>query len=125
MQFHFHLDEKLTTSEILVPMLLVQPIIENSIWHGINGDKEGRIDIEIREEMGRLYYHIKDSRSTSRTPNVGGQQTEKRKSMGTTILKDQLVAISELERKNTTFDITKNDDKGREVVISIPLKPAF
>ena len=37
----FDIDEKLDIQNLKIPPLLIQPFLENAIWHGINNKKEG------------------------------------------------------------------------------------
>ena len=34
-QYQIHIEDELSTSEILIPPLLIQPFVENAIWHGL------------------------------------------------------------------------------------------
>lgn len=61
-QFDIKVDEDL--SEIFIPTMLIQPIIENAIKHGVANikDRRGSISIEVRkEEMNMLVVKIKDN----------------------------------------------------------------
>lgn len=40
---------------------LLQPLIENSISHGLAGRKDGRISIVVREDNGRMLFLVKDN----------------------------------------------------------------
>ena len=40
--YAFNIDETLDVKSIMVPALIIQPFIENSIWHGIMPKEDGR-----------------------------------------------------------------------------------
>jgi sensor histidine kinase YesM len=39
--YHFNVDEAIDLKSIQVPALIIQPFIENAIWHGIMPKEEG------------------------------------------------------------------------------------
>ena len=41
--YHFDIDEQINTATTQIPMLLLQPYLENAIWHGIHPKDEGGI----------------------------------------------------------------------------------
>ncbi|ALC80802.1 MULTISPECIES: sensor histidine kinase [Bacillus] len=59
--FHLDLDVESGTEKFIIPRMLLQPIVENSIFHGIvPKNKDGLIFIRIRLSEGDLKFLIKD-----------------------------------------------------------------
>ena len=50
------IDERLL--EIPVPMLIIQPIVENAVEHGVEENKQGSVGIRIYSEEGKLYIKV-------------------------------------------------------------------
>jgi two-component system, LytTR family, sensor kinase len=51
-----------TAAEALVPALLLQPIVENAIKHGIEArETGGEVDVEIRRQDGRVVIDVSDN----------------------------------------------------------------
>src|SRR5690606_33582976 len=49
--YAIHVDDTIDAANTLVPPLILQPFIENSIWHGISKkDSKGHIDITIKKD---------------------------------------------------------------------------
>jgi signal transduction histidine kinase len=46
--------------ELAVPSLLLQPLVENAIRHGVRGAARGRVEIDARREDGRLRLAVSD-----------------------------------------------------------------
>jgi LytS/YehU family sensor histidine kinase len=54
-------DDSLNQEDILLPPMLIQPFIENSIWHGVNSpDQPMKIDIRFKKEHQQLLCTIED-----------------------------------------------------------------
>jgi tetratricopeptide (TPR) repeat protein len=51
----YHVDESIDTEMTLIPPMLLQPFVENSIWHGLmHKNSEGSIDIIIKNSDSKL-----------------------------------------------------------------------
>lgn len=83
--YQIHIDEGVNLLEA-IPSMIMQPHVENSIWHGImplKGKKRGKIDITIRKNREGLHFEVRDN-GVGRKPMAEG----KRKSMGTKIVNE-------------------------------------
>ncbi|HUR31908.1 MAG TPA: histidine kinase [Saprospiraceae bacterium] len=61
--FHFSMDvdKTLELDETILPPLLIQPFIENAIWHGMNGEEnEIKINVRFRKNADQLICIIED-----------------------------------------------------------------
>ena len=60
--FTFHIDLEEGCEDFLAMKLMLQPFVENSIYHGLkNLEDEGIIDIKVYKEDDFLYYVVKDN----------------------------------------------------------------
>jgi len=51
----YHVDESIDTEMTMIPPMLLQPFVENSIWHGLmHKNSEGSIDIIIKDSDSKL-----------------------------------------------------------------------
>jgi len=51
----YHIDENVDTHSIMIPPMLLQPFVENAIWHGLmQKEGEGTISIEIKMKNEEL-----------------------------------------------------------------------
>ena len=61
-EYTIHVNEKLNTETIKVPPLILQPYVENSIWHGLlHKNEKGKLKIEISEQDGYIICVIEDN----------------------------------------------------------------
>lgn len=119
-KFDFSIDvsEVLDTDNIIVPPLLLQPFIENSIWHGFkNKDEKGHISIEIKKANGFLLCVVEDN------GNGRNQAMSIKKSFGIGITENRLNILNQKNKNNGKLNIIdKPNKKGVRVELSLPLE---
>ena len=98
-------EENLDLTEIMVPPLLIQPLVENSIKHGILPlkSKKGIIKLEIYEKDDSLYIEVKDN-------GVGMGNKLKNdnplhESYGLSNIRKRIDQLGIMQNKKITFDI--------------------
>lgn len=117
----------LNMEEIEIPPMLLQPYVENAIWHGlVHKQGKGRLDLSITRENGSLHCVIEDNgigREESR--RLKSKTATRRKSMGMAITQDRIGMINKLYNAHASVEVTdlKGDDgqpKGTRVELRIP-----
>ncbi|MDN3493118.1 tetratricopeptide repeat-containing sensor histidine kinase [Winogradskyella bathintestinalis] len=119
--YSIEVEANLDPSNILVPPMILQPFIENSIIHGLSHkDEPGRVKISFKEESDMLICSVDDNgvgRNQSVTP-------ENKKSMGIAITKSRIEIINKLKNTNGTVKIT-DKPKGTRIDVSLPMQLAY
>jgi len=125
--FEINVDPSIDTENVLIPPLLLQPFIENSIWHGItpkgNGNK-GIIRIVIKKDNDMLVCSVEDN-------GVGkiramSSNTKKRKSMGLELTESRLALLNRDKDAVGNLQFSEHSNgEGTQVRLSVPLKLAF
>lgn len=81
LRFNFEWDikisEDLYTSEIEIPTLLIQPIIENSIKHGLKNNKSAKIIVECKKQDDNLNITVTDNGNWKDGPSGYGLKNTK------------------------------------------------
>ena len=110
-------DESLLFIE--VPKIIIQPIVENSIYHGIkNLSGNGIITIDVYKENNTVNISVKDN-------GIGFEKAKqfKKSKIGGIGIKNVNKRIKFYYGKNYGIFINKNSkNEGSEVIIKIPLK---
>jgi sensor histidine kinase YesM len=89
------IDEEMTH----VPPLILQPLVENAILHGLSGkDQKGKIVITIAVIQNLLVCSIEDRCTGTKEPESTGE--EKRKSMALQIVRQRLEQLSKQKSKH-------------------------
>lgn len=118
-------------SDIKVPPLLLQPFVENAIWHGLHPKQNGRgmIRIDCKLSGNTLDCHISDNGVGRRIVNgrTAGNEDEKR-SLGIKLTKHRLELFeSSLKEREAVISITdltngEGESTGTSVLIRIPAR---
>ena len=112
----FIFDEDILSARI--PNLILQPLVENSIKHGISSKKEnGRIEISAHQSENRLILKVKDNGSPTDNKQNGFLASN-----GGLGLKNTEARLRQIYGENFSFKFTKDQTTGTSVTINIPLE---
>ncbi len=54
-------EDELDQDEVMLPSMLIQPFVENALWHGTTSDRKNiNINIDFKKENGKLHCIIED-----------------------------------------------------------------
>lgn len=117
--YEITVDETLEEEEILVPSLILQPFVENAIWHGIVPKREaGEIKINIYKKEHHLICEIADN-GIGREKSAVNSSRHKSQSFGLKITKERLDILSKKHRIESKFEF-EDLNPGLKVIISLP-----
>lgn len=122
-QYHIHIDEDLTTNELYIPSLLLQPHVENAIKHGLlHKEGEKHIDIKFIDKPDYILVSIEDNGiGRKRSGELNAIKNQNHKSFATESLQERIDLINvNLKKKITLQYIDKENSKGTIVLINIP-----
>lgn len=94
-------------SSVMIPTLLIQPFVENAIWHGLQGknDGTGKININMSVKDDTLHCTICDN-GIGRAATVVKEKTEKeRKSLGINLTQHHLQLIDASRQHKSGIEI--------------------
>lgn len=127
-KFDFSIDvaEDVDVADIPIQPLLIQPFVENSIWHGLlHKDGIGHLLVRVFMEDQFLMVIVEDDgigRGKSREYNSAKSSTYK--SMGMQITKDRLRMMAKVQNSNSGYEIvdlvnTDGTPAGTRVILKI------
>jgi len=111
-----------------LPPLIIQPYVENAIWHGLmHKEEKGQLDIEVLQEKEWFYVKVNDNGiGRKRAFELASKSATKHKSMGLKITAHR-IAIT-LDANNGESGVAINDlvnpdgtAAGTEVVLKMPV----
>lgn len=130
-EFAIEVDETLPLEDIFLPPMLMQPFLENSIWHGMHKRSGGgQIHISLESNEGYFEMKIWDNGSfNDENPVAPALSEEKKSSLGMALLRERVNAMRELKEVDA-FLIEKDliDENGsylgKQIMFRISLKDA-
>ncbi len=113
-----------------VPSMLIQPYIENAIWHGLlHKEEKGNLLIVFSKNTGsELVVTIQDDGiGREMASELKSKQVLKKKSYGMQITEDRIGIINKIQNINATCAIedvidSRGNVAGTKVVLTIPVK---
>lgn len=128
-QFKLEVDEDLQTDFIEVPPMIIQPFVENAIWHGLMHLKEsGWLRVRLIKEDEDLLCEIEDNGvGRTKAANLKSKSVSKEKSMGMDITRNRLMRIQtdiRIEEQLEIIDLVAENGSPRGTLVRfrIPLK---
>jgi len=118
--------DHLDMSHQKIPPMLIQPFVENAVWHGLfdRTNKDGLLNINFSIEGESLVCKIKDN-GIGRVAAATKTKSSNEKSLGVKITKERLEMINKIYGKECTVHFTDlyNEDNhplGTLVTITLP-----
>ncbi|MEM9885425.1 MAG: histidine kinase [Bacteroidota bacterium] len=129
--YNIRVDESIPIASVKIPPMILQPYVENAIWHGLMHKEDARglllINIQKSKNDTGLYFIIEDNGiGRERAMQIKTRTANKHKSVGMQITKDRIAIANQLFNTNASVEIVdlKNDTKsiGTRVVVHLPLQ---
>lgn len=125
--YQIKVDEDIDPENTLIPPLILQPFVENSIWHGISKKQgPGKILISIKKEGNMINCIVEDNgigmkeSAVSKTEN----ENQSKKSLGMKITKARIDIMNKMKKSNAKIT-ESNLEEGTKIEIQLPEELAF
>jgi tetratricopeptide (TPR) repeat protein len=127
--YEIQTDEQLPSGTVKLPSMLIQPYVENAIWHGLlQKEEKGKLWIRFKKINGHiLQAEIEDNGiGRKRAMELKSKGTVKQKSYGMQISSDRIQIINNLYKLNnsvTVHDLTDSIGmaSGTKITLKIPV----
>lgn len=127
--YHFEIAENINSESIQIPSMIIQPYIENAIWHGLlHKETKGRLSITFKEKDGCIKVVVDDDGiGRKKALEIKSKQVLKKKSYGLQITEDRISILNKTQNSKTKISIIDKKDKndsaiGTKVELLIPVK---
>lgn len=121
--FELIIDEKIDLDNSQVPSMLIQPFIENAIWHGLRYKEEkGFVNVSFQNEDKHIKIIIIDNGigiEKSKTLKTKHQNQHKGRGMTNTL--ERIKLLNELYSHLIAYDI-QDSENGVKVILNIKVK---
>jgi ligand-binding sensor domain-containing protein len=121
-EYNIQIDKEIDKEETLIPSMLLQPYIENAIWHGIMPKEEGgQVQINISQK-GDDYLSIKIiDNGVGINNSLASKNNTKHQSKGMALTQERINLLNKIEAKPIHIDIEQNGNSGTIITIMTPL----
>jgi len=121
--------DNLEGTDIQLPSMLIQPYVENAIWHGLlQKEEKGKLWVRFKKINGHmLQAEIEDNGiGRQRAAELKSKSSVKHKSYGMQISSDRIQIINNLYKLNNSVTIhdlidEKGEATGTKIILNIPV----
>lgn len=125
--YRIEVDPDIITSDYEIPTFIIQPFIENAIWHGLmfkQGEKKLMIKIDLDNDY--LIVQIEDNGIGRDQSKLKNKSKNEKTSLGINITKKRLELINETSKDKFKIEIIdlveNNKPTGTKVLVQFPKK---
>ena len=119
MDYEIIIDENIDTEEIIIPSMLVQPFLENAIWHGLMPKDKGGV-VKLKFQLQGLDLLITIIDDGIGIMNSAAMSKSEHISRGMSLIRERVNLLNKLNKRHIFIDHQQTGDFGTEVLIRIP-----
>jgi LytS/YehU family sensor histidine kinase len=125
--YRFVISPDIEPAQYQVSPGLVQPFIENAIWHGVRGldKRKGNVEVYFTMDNGKLTCTIEDDGIGRKNAEAAKSRIDQKVSRGIFIVTERLRIINKLQKSNYQVNISdlypEKSETGTKVVIDMPV----
>ena len=129
-EYQVNIDKNVEADDIEIPPMVIQPYVENAIWHGLmhkeNG--KGKLLVNITKTNGTLSCVVEDNGvGREKAKALKSKSATKRKSFGMQITKSRIDMMNDVLGKRAQVNIVDLKDEngcatGTKVELTIPIE---
>jgi sensor histidine kinase YesM len=115
--YHFRVNDTIDLKSVQVPALIIQPFIENAIWHGIMPKEDGgTVTVSVEPKENAICCTIDDDgigREVSKQNKFKGEPST-HQSKGVHLTQSRLALDNALNKRNATLETRDKKDAGEK-----------
>ncbi|HKZ36696.1 MAG TPA: histidine kinase [Chryseolinea sp.] len=121
--YEIKVDENVNPEAIQIPPMLIQPYIENAVWHGLRYKNEkGKLLLHFYRQNGNLVAEITDDGvGRQRSAELKTENQKKHNSTGLKNIEERLAIINKVYRLDCRVHIEDRGNNGTQVSVYLPV----
>lgn len=126
--YQIDIDSGIHIKQAQIPPMILQPYVENAIWHGLmHKDGRGKLLVQVKDMGHQIQCIIEDNGiGRLKASEFRGKQSDHKKSVGMQITSDRIALINRIYHIDTQVHVIDLKDEkgmatGTRVVINVPL----
>ena len=119
--YYVEVDDSVDTEAVYVPNMLIQPQLENAVWHGLRYKTEkGFLKLSITLQNNRLVIAIEDDGiGLSRSREIKTANQKVHKSRGITNVQERINLLNELYKTDISMEIKEKTLPDTGVIVTL------
>ncbi|WP_422106076.1 histidine kinase [Winogradskyella sp.] len=125
-EYSIEVDERINVEEFLIPPMLLQPYIENAVWHGLRYKEEkGHLNIVVKSKSKNeiVITIIDNGIGRTRSKALKTTNQKKQNSKGMSNIKERVAILNEMYKDKVDVSISdfqeSEKDIGTKVVVTL------
>ncbi len=115
--FEMVVDPRIDPYTTFIPSMIIQPFLENAIWHGMQKiEEKGKISLNLRKDGEELMVEIIDN---GKGFNPAESET-KESSLGVSLVRERIRLIGVHYESTTNLEIESEPGYGTRILITLP-----
>ncbi|MCC7030206.1 MAG: hypothetical protein IT257_07870, partial [Chitinophagaceae bacterium] len=114
--YDIHIDESIINEDFDIPSMVIQPFVENAIWHGLlNKESDAHLNInfkELADNDHEILCEVIDNGIGRKLSETFKNKLNKHKSKGIDITKERLKRLSKIPQADSIEIIDMEDEGG-------------
>ncbi|MNU65897.1 Sensor histidine kinase YpdA [compost metagenome] len=124
--YTIEIDEQLSSDNVLLPPMLIQPFIENAIEHGFpDSGKSGELHVSYKKIGEEVEIRISDNGNGFSTDNNRVRGEKKHESLAIQITEKRINLLNKKRKGAFKFEINSKPKEGTTILFSIPYHTLF
>ncbi len=123
--YSIQVDEEIDADSVYIPNMLIQPQLENAVWHGLRyKESEGLLALHIYKEENHFYAVVEDNGiGLKQSRELKTKHQKQHRSRGMTNTRERIQLLNELYRTDIRMEIQERegDTTGVRVVLQFPI----
>lgn len=123
--YKIEIDDQLDSNAVQIPNMIIQPHLENAIWHGLRyKEAKGFLLLAFKQKDNRIEITIDDDGiGVEKSKSLKTQHQKSHQSIGITNVTERIALLSDLYKIDIRCNIiNKPNHLGTTVIISVPNK---
>jgi LytS/YehU family sensor histidine kinase len=127
--YEIKVEGNLGADTVEVPPLIIQPYVENAIWHGLlHKEENGHLSVRVSQNGGSMLYCVIEDNGVGRerAKELKSKSATSRKSLGMQLTQNRLSLLNKHAELNASVEIVDLKDEngtaaGTRVILKIPM----
>ncbi|WP_299670329.1 histidine kinase [uncultured Polaribacter sp.] len=123
--YQIHVDENINLEQFSIPPMLLQPYIENAIWHGLRYKKEkGNLEIAVtKKDSETISIAIIDNGiGRKHSQEIKTKHQLKQKSKGMSTIKNRIAILNDMYKDRISVEVSDVLETGEGTKVELLLK---